>query len=425
MSIIQLVLIQVIVLLVFSWVLAAVMIGKFRSKNREQADQIDDLKRETKQLRRQLKQAEKAAEQSLQESDETVSSGSEDDIDSLINDMNASLKKDSTNLSELDTILQSQKDSMARIRKMHENLDSKKKTNDDKKLQKELSSVKKQNKRSQDIINKLDGDLERSRSRLKSVEKEMTRLRANSGRINDLERSAIRLTSDKSALEKKLAREMVKHQTTIERIRAQLQISEKKNRDYLEERASREQSLLNTINELQNKLREAADGDDSEELVLQLQQELDSAQEALGRAVREKDFMETHFVELEKALEESSTAQEELDRTKREYQMLEEHFLELASEDEKREEALSDPSLLEPVDVSEELEAAAAAELEDAADTEDGDETAPGDTEAMDDVNLDIEPDTDDAMDLDSIDENEEEIDLATEADSEKDNLNG
>ena len=321
-----------------------------RKKSEDQAQQIKELRRAAKRAKRQRDIASPAVEIVEEITDGPV------DMDSLLSDMNSALVQDASNVSEVEDILQSQREAIERIRKMRERMDQKKAPDNDGALKQELEALRKQNKQSDVVIDKLNSALQNNRLRLQSLTKEIPRLRANSGKLDDAEITNRRLHADKKAAEQKLVREMGKHQLTVERIREQLQASEKKNRAYIEERTARETSLLSTIRELQEKLKEASSSGENDELIGQLQVQLDEAQSALDRAVREKEFMESHFVELEKALEESTLAQDELERTKKEYQMLEEHFMAMLEDDTPKDVipdgAEEDPDLIDLIDVA-------------------------------------------------------------------------
>jgi chromosome segregation ATPase len=332
-----LIVIQLAFLLVISWLFAVVAIRKLRSSNDQQAELIRQLKRNSK--RQVSKRANTYSESEVSDVDlfDESTPASVDDIASALNDLGSEYDHHCDDLSELDAMLKAQSDSILRMRQMREAIDDKKKTVDTGALKRELSSLKERNKRSETIITELNNRLEGSQSRMKAVQRQMTRLKADSGMAGSLERENRRLSMDRSKLEQKLKKEMFKHQQVIERIQAQLSVAEKRSSQGIHKAKMREQKLLSTINELQDRLRVSDGSDVDESEVRMLKDELNRSQDALNRAVNEKEFLESNFVDLEKALQESASAKDELERTKKEYQMLEDHFLAL---DEEREQQM-------------------------------------------------------------------------------------
>ena len=326
MSISNLILIQLVFLLVISWFFAVVAIRKLRKGHRDQARQIQELKRAKNQTVSEYKDS--SIDLVKTEPCTDFDPGNDEDITDALVGLDGEFERNSQNVSELDSMLKSQADSISRLREMREALDSKKKNVDSDNLERELHALKEKNTRSEVMIAELSTSLARSRVRMQGVEKKMTRLKADAGLMPGLERDRKRLSMNSSRLEQQLKKDMFNHQQAIDRIETRLRVAENRSREGIDNAKSREKKLLNTIVELQGKLENGA-GSNDETKIKALKDELINAQETLNRTVSEKEFLENNFLDLEKALQESESAKKELDRTKKEYEMLEQHFLAL------------------------------------------------------------------------------------------------
>lgn len=252
-------------------------------------------------------------------------------LESVLSDMSSDLDGDANNLSQLDAMIADQSATIERIRKMREAMEVQAKSKSDKEnnenLRRELKTAQLQNQQSAKAIDSLKATLDRSRIRINKVEREMTRAREATKQVPELEKANKRLEHDRAIIRKKADQAVKDQQYAIERIQQKLSRAESKNQQYAEEAAARERSLMTTIDELQSQLQQAAGSDP--EVIAGLEAALSSAREELDLALREKSFIESQFIDLEQALEETSAAKAELERTKKEYEMLEQHFLEI------------------------------------------------------------------------------------------------
>jgi len=310
--------------LLLATLVAAAVIVRVLSLARDKAQGLaEDRERARRALKRELEQAQ-ATIGELQAA-AAAANADEVDFESLVIELTGELQGGAENLSELGEIQAGFTDAMDRMGKLHESEEAW----DREGLQKELELLREQSARSGKVINTLTAALEGTRSKLKAAQQSTPRRRGSGPADDTLEKNVRRLSLDNKALQQKLQSEMDKNQEMIDRIASKLRVSEESKRTIINEANQQRKTMSVVIDELQQQLRDAvADPKDSEE-VRNLKVKLKDTTEALERALRERDFLDSRFVAMEEALDDSEAAAEELERAKTEYRMLEERYLEL------------------------------------------------------------------------------------------------
>ncbi len=106
----------------------------------------------------------------------------------------------------------------------------------------------------------------------------------------------------------------------------------------------------NLIEELEVKLQAARSSPGSGQKVYKLERQLEETQATLARTIKEKEFISSHLIEMDKALEKSKETEEALERARKEIETLEMYFPEFAS-DEPAEKQASDTTTHKPLPI--------------------------------------------------------------------------
>ncbi len=196
-------------------------------------------------------------------------------------------------------------------------------------LLKELTLLREQHARSGGVIAMLSRALERNRERVRELEKSRPRNGSHNAATAELEAGYRRLAHENKSLHSRMQKATEQHQAAMERIIAQLRMSDDKYRVHVREAKDRQDMMQSVIDQLRHQLREAdgqqMDAERMQELLARVQ-EMD---DELARTVRERDFLDERYQEIEQALLASESAAQELERTRVEYRMLEERYLEM------------------------------------------------------------------------------------------------
>jgi len=310
--------------LLLATLVAAAVLMRVLSRARDKALSLAE---DRERARRVLKSALEQAQATIVELQAAAAAANVDGVDfeALVIELTGDLQGGSENLSELGEIQADFNDAVDRMEKLQESEEAW----DREGLQKELELLREQSARSGKVINTLTAALEGTRSKLKAAQQSTPRRRGSGPADDTLEKNVRRLSLDNKALQQKLQSEMDKNQEMIDRIASKLRVSEESKRTIINEANQQRKTMSVVIDELQQQLRDAvADPKDSEE-VRNLKVKLKDTTEALERALRERDFLDSRFVAMEEALDDSEAAAEELERAKTEYRMLEERYLEL------------------------------------------------------------------------------------------------
>lgn len=157
----------------------------------------------------------------------------------------------------------------------------------------------------QTTITKTSNQFNKTRKELERAKTNLTDLRA---RMKDAGRKLQSL----SALENKEER--------LQRDRERL----KQRLDKMKAKQAEQSSIIKT---LRKELNKGSPAEQNENLI-QLRNELEQSEQALQRALREKLFIESHFISLDEIAQDGERMREELNRAKREIQTLEKSVLE-------------------------------------------------------------------------------------------------
>lgn len=247
------------------------------------------------------------------------------DTTTVLAEFDQDLANDSNALNELDSIQGEWLETVDRLERNNSN----ESTLSHDLLVKEITLLREQHARSGGVIAMLSRALERNRARVRELEQSRPRQAGQNAASTELEAGYRRLAHENKALHTRMQRATEQHQQALERISAQLRMSDEKYRAHVRDAKERQDMMQSVIDQLRQQLREAdgqqMDADRMNELLARVQ-EMD---DELARTVRERDFLDARYQEIEQALLASESATHELERTKVEYRMLEERYLEM------------------------------------------------------------------------------------------------
>lgn len=205
--------------------------------------------------------------------------------------------------------------------------------------QEAYSQLVEQHNKSEALIKQLQEDIKESHLTIETLDNQLVDSDMQSTRIGILEQSEKRLKRQISANKKNelqiaqlaegLQKAKSKNQTLLrekrqlkENIKKLTNASEKqlalikKISDELEKASQLEQYQNQTIAELQKKIVKENASDSGSEKSKELEQELKDMTEKLERTMREKEFIESYLIEMDKTLEESNEAEKAIDESR-------------------------------------------------------------------------------------------------------------
>lgn len=165
-------------------------------------------------------------------------------------------------------------------------------------------------------IRVMQTSLTKGKNQFEKTRKELDRAKTNLTDLRNRMKEAGRKLQKLSVLENKEGR--------LQRDREHL----KKRLDAMRAKHSEQSGIIKT---LRKELNKSTAVDNSAELE-NLRQELEQSEQALQRALLEKQFIESHFISLDEIAQDSDRMRAELDRAKREIQTLEKSVLEFREE---------------------------------------------------------------------------------------------
>lgn len=251
------------------------------------------------------------------------------DFNAMLGDLGNDLQGGSDSLYELCEIQDGVDGSVGRLEQMQADTTD---NWDQAALQKELKVLREQSGRSGRVINVLTKALESTRAKLKAIQLSAPRRQPASRNTEEVEKNSRRLAIDNKALQQKLQKEMVNHKESVDRLANKLRETEESKRSLMNEASQQRKSMSMVIDELQKQLHEASAALSDNPEVQALRDKLQDMSDALDRAIKERDFLDSRFIELEQALDNSEAAAEALERAKTEYRMLEDRYLDMENE---------------------------------------------------------------------------------------------
>lgn len=248
--------IQLIIILIVISVVASLLIRTLKRRLADQEVLIQRLKKSAPKPRN-SPQKKPASVRHQNQPEDNTEGDSGHVITDTVSEMKNDLSLNADSLSNLDSMVVAQAKNIARIKKIRESMEAEGAgtAGDRETFKRELDTANDRNKKSVEVIANLQASLERSRVRISGFERELSLSRKNVSETSGLEKTVKRLSQDNANLKKALKLEVLKHRDIIDRIRAQIEVSEKKKQLYVEETSRRERSMLAAIAKLQAKLR--------------------------------------------------------------------------------------------------------------------------------------------------------------------------
>ena len=212
-----------------------------------------------------------------------------------------------------------------------------------------LEDLVESHEQSLDIINQLEDDLTESQTKIAALESQLKNNIDKDGRISILEKNEERLQnrvsqlneqqdhvnrladSLKNANEKnqKLRKENQQLHVNIKKMAyasdEQLALIRKISKE-LDKASQLEQYQQRMIDDLTEKLKQEKIHDEDSESVKQLENQLKDTQEVLQRTLIEKDFIESHLIEMDKSLEKSKETELALEQAQKKLQSVEKNY---------------------------------------------------------------------------------------------------
>lgn len=302
-------------------------------------DQIEEQKSELRRLRIAKKESEKSN-------------------DSLVSELSSSLDNSQQALSDLTDLQQSQSEVIKSIQPF---LDTSSDSDSDeaRELKVQLASLKAQAMSSTSLVDGLKKDLVSSRYRMQSLEDKLTSRRDDSDRLRVLQALESKSQQENKDLCKKVEQQAQRLAKYL-KMEQELGDLRHKNRSMEFESQAQEnqiEQLAAMLDHNQANQEDAATKEKEpvdEELLLKTQKALEDSEDNLARSIREKDFIETQFLEVLASLEHATDLEAELDRAKKEYELLEGHYLSLvettSAEGSADDDSVSDEKRFESMD---------------------------------------------------------------------------
>lgn len=235
-------------------------------------------------------------------------------------------------IANLQKINQQQQDAMAEIEKIENNegLDQETK---ERYIKAQLASLKAQSDAYEDTVSILRKQINQGNNRLTFIEEKLL--------IQKQELIKLRLLRDKSEMDNLKNNEL---NTENENLKSQVENQEKSNstlndmsvtitqqKQKIEKQNSELEQLMQGYLILEEESKNATTAESEADSDMEsIANDISEIELALERALTEKDFLETQFLDLLDSNDTEVQLKDELKRTKTEYMMLEEHFIDLA-----------------------------------------------------------------------------------------------
>ena len=235
-------------------------------------------------------------------------------------------------IANLQIINQQQHDAMAEIENI-ENNDSLDQETKERYIKAQLASLKAQSDAYEDTVSILRKQINQGNNRLTFIEEKLL--------IQKQELIKLRLLRDKSEMDNLKNNEL---NTENENLKSQVENQEKSNstlndmsvtitqqKQKIEKQNSELEQLMQGYLILEEESKNATTADSETDSDMEsIANDISEIELALERALTEKDFLETQFLDLLDSNDTEVQLKDELKRTKTEYMMLEEHFIDLA-----------------------------------------------------------------------------------------------
>jgi CheY-specific phosphatase CheX len=200
------------------------------------------------------------------------------------------------------------------------------------------------------IIKELQDDLERSRSAVANMEKDMQEGQGQAARISALEKAERRMRDENKKLRRKLqephptqhqltkmTKENKRLKHTVKKLATasnEQQAMIKNLHNEIERATQLEQHQRDLISDLEKRLEEEKTNVQDSQKIETMEKELTNMQETLERTLIEKDFIEKHMLELDDSLEKAKETEAALERARKEIETLEQFFPDFETETE-------------------------------------------------------------------------------------------
>jgi chromosome segregation ATPase len=229
-------------------------------------------------------------------------------------------------ITNLQVINQQQQDVMAEIEKI-ENDDSLDQESKERYIKAQLASLKAQSDAYEDTISILRKQISQGNNRLTFIEEkllkqkqELIKLRIMEDKVEINKLKNIELNDENKELKSKVNKQQINKNKINEMSDT---ITQQKNK--IDNQNSELEQLMQEYLRLEEESKNVKDGD-----IQSIENDMTEIEFALERALTEKDFLETQFLDLLDNHDTQIKLKDELKRTKTEYMMLEEHFIDLA-----------------------------------------------------------------------------------------------
>jgi hypothetical protein len=229
-------------------------------------------------------------------------------------------------ITNLQVINQQQQDVMAEIEKI-ENDDTLDQESKERYIKAQLASLKAQSDAYEDTISILRKQINQGNNRLTFIEEkllkqkqELIKLRIMEDKVEINKLKNIELNDENKELKSKVNKQQINKNKINEMSDT---ITQQKNK--IDNQNNELEQLMQEYLRLEEESKNVKDGD-----IQSIENDMTEIEFALERALTEKDFLETQFLDLLDNHDTQIKLKDELKRTKTEYMMLEEHFIDLA-----------------------------------------------------------------------------------------------
>ncbi len=229
-------------------------------------------------------------------------------------------------LDNLQTINQQQLEAMAEIEEVEHN-DSLDQESKERLIKAQLASLKAQSDAYDDTINILRKQVVQGNNRLSFIEEkllkqkqELLKIKAIEDKLEIDRLKSAELNKENIELKEKIDNQTANHESLDEMSETITQQRQK-----IENQSNELEQLMQEYSRLEEESKHAKESDFEH-----IENDMSEIEFALERALTEKDFLESQFLDLLDNHDTQIKLKDELKRTKTEYMMLEEHFIDLA-----------------------------------------------------------------------------------------------
>ena len=229
-------------------------------------------------------------------------------------------------LDNLQTINQQQLEAMAEIEEIehNDNLDQESK---ERLIKAQLASLKAQSDGYDDTISILRKQVVQGNNRLSFIEEKLLKQKQELLKIKTMEDKLEidRLKNAELNKENTALKQQIDNQSTRHSAMEEMSETITRQKQKIENQSSELEQLMQEYSRLEEESKQAKESDFEH-----IENDMSEIEFALERALTEKDFLESQFLDLLDNHDTQIKLKDELKRTKTEYLMLEEHFIDLA-----------------------------------------------------------------------------------------------